>query len=104
MFKIIIAFLLGMVGGLIVTGSSRTDGQHEEPVNTPMSKKEQNIEQLIELFHAKSRVYNRDAVGLLGVSAKTARNYFTELERRNLIEQKGMTGRDVYYIAKEELR
>lgn len=103
MFRIIIAFLLGILGGLVIAGSYEAKDQREEPASKPMSKKEQNINRLIELFLAKPRVYNREVVELLGVSSKTARNYFTELEHRNLIEQKGMTGRDVYYIAKKEL-
>lgn len=103
MHKLIASFLIGVVGGLVVKNLLDTKDTPEAPVATAKSQKEKNIDRLLTLFAEKPRVYNRDVVELLGVSPKTARNYFNELERSLLIEKKGTTGRDVYYTAKTDL-
>ncbi|PSO43011.1 hypothetical protein BRC19_03080 [Candidatus Saccharibacteria bacterium QS_5_54_17] len=68
------------------------------PVNSGRSaKKEQNLREVLRLFNHQARIRNQDVQALLGVSPKTARNYFAELEAEGLIAQCGRTGRDVYY-------
>lgn len=103
MFRLIATFLFGLVGGAAIaqlyTRSQQADSDYTDTAKT---QREQNLDRLMELFRDNSRVHNRDVVATLGVSPKTARNYFTELENRGLIEQRGATGRDVHYIARKE--
>ncbi len=103
MHKFIASFLVGLVGGLMLKNLIDSKGIENKATASKKSNKEKNIDQLLALFEEKPRVHNRDVVRLLGVSPKTARNYFNELESSLLIEKKGTTGRDVYYIAKNDL-
>ena len=61
------------------------------------AQKDQNLRSVLRLFNDQVRIRNQDVQDLLGVSPKTARNYFAELEAAGLIAQQGTTGRDVYY-------
>jgi predicted HTH transcriptional regulator len=61
------------------------------------TQKEQNLREVFRLFGDHARIRNQDVQVLLGVSPKTARNYFAELEAAGLIAQQGTNGRDVYY-------
>jgi predicted HTH transcriptional regulator len=68
------------------------------PVSSGSSaQKEQNLREVLRLFGDHARIRNQDVQVLLGVSPKTARNYFAELEAAGLIAQRGTNGRDVYY-------
>jgi hypothetical protein len=68
------------------------------PVSSGSSvQKEQNLREVLRLFGDHARIRNQDVQVLLGVSPKTARNYFAELEAAGLIVQQGTNGRDVYY-------
>lgn len=64
------------------------------------SKRQQRLDKLVKEFKKKDQLTNDDAQDLLGVSDKTARNYFNELERDGIIEQHGDTGRGVFYTLK----
>ncbi len=55
---------------------------------------------IMERAHAEGRVTNDDVEDLLLVSNNTALKYLNELEEEGKLEQKGTTGRGVYYIPK----
>lgn len=59
--------------------------------------KEENIAKIVAYLKNHESITNAEAVKLLGVSPKTAVNYFDELEARGQIIQKGDIGRSVYY-------
>ncbi len=63
-------------------------------------KKEKAKERILEFVRTNKRVTNNDVEKLLGVSDATATNYFQELEEEGRLEQKGETGRNVYYTPK----
>lgn len=94
----IVALLIGFGAGYFV-GKWVVDDLNT--INkTRDGKRDRRINQLYRAVKSSESYSTSQAVELLGVSERTARNYFDELEAKNLIIQVGETGRSVHYKLK----
>jgi len=117
MYKILIGFITGalaVMGAHFYLGSkSHPEGciccsDEVEPYEPyePQSNldqatdKQENLELLERYIRIHQPVRSREVTELLGVTPRTARNYFNELIEEEVIEQHGETGRGVRYSIK----
>lgn len=63
-------------------------------------RKQANLKKAVELFNEKPRLTNAEIRECLGVSERTVIGYMSDLEKQEIVEQVGETGRGVYYRLK----
>jgi len=103
---------IGFVLGYVYHAHSSTHLETRFP-NTPFSKQdaekgreaiakrtEKRKARIMEHARAEGKITNDDVEDLFCISDHTARNYLNELEKEGKLEQKGETGRGVYYTPK----
>ena len=104
----IAVFIFGaLIGALIASfvirfmKDKRVVEKKTDPVYYDLySKKKINLTKIIEYLEKNKRATNNELEKLLGVSNTSIKRYLDELEKEDLIEQKGKTGKYVYYVLK----
>lgn len=96
--------LIGVIG--IIFGYALARGDVRERLDTLVNEerhlvKERKKAMLMKHLRDRGQLTNEDAQELLGVSESTVTRYFDELEEAGLVEQKGHSGRGVYYELSE---
>ena len=97
---LIIIFLCGLGFVFVYLYFQKKQNPLDQAQAARQAKKEKAKQQILQLFQNKEQVTNNDVEKLVGVSDATATNYLQELEKQGKIEQKGKTGRGVFYILK----
>ena len=92
----LVAYAVGVFSGVFLGVSmSKEFSSRPSAAKTRPSKADQQA--ILKLLTQQTEITNNDVEKLLAVSDATATRFLDSLEKSGVIEQKGKTGRGVYY-------